>query len=1444
MTKGATTLTTRKRLNSAARLFSTAVGLVVMGTLTSSVVRAAEALPPKSVVLDCFISTGDNHWVGSWLPVDSKASIEASLDFLKRLGVRRIYWRGLEQATWVDTFLVREENCRYAAMWKWWHQIYREVDPDRTAVEAAHRLGMEIWGVATLSDWGSSADAPCSGDFPHNSESRLRIGHPEWIPVDRSGLLKQGGPIELGYPEARRALVDLHMKFMKRDGYDGLIFLTYAENYSTRFQDEFGFNDPVVQEFKRRTGLDIRTQPFNRTASRDDWYALRGEYVTQYLRELKTELAGSGKRLGLFINPAETHFPQPWNVPELILTAGHIYFDLETWVREGIVDELVAYGSSGLQLRATENLLWLTRQTKTSVSAITSSPFAERWKPFHQRGVATAIAVGEEDAYLERIDLPAQPLEALRGTDDLARLKALSQVIHGKTRATVAELAAFAKHANLLVRRMTLKALAALADPQAIAIIEAGLEDPENGGRCAAAEALRLVNRPESAAKLLAAVDRFGTHSLVEIATIALTKIQPPPRGELATAALGSKNPMVRVAAMRTFRYMATEELVPVLERGLVDPERGARFAAAEALANLTRSPRAVEVLIAATRHDDPVVSDRAATSLGAIAARRAKEVEPLRPRILEALEKLYAKLGTGCQRSDADWGYRPVGNALLKLGPEGEKVLQAFMEQRCDRRLAEFAWKSLWIRQDNGTFSEVTEKENEQAFRHRPGSQSAAAAGPSRSAAPSITASRRALDFYVDPEKGSDAADGRSPESKAGSGPFKTIAHAITTALPGDTIHLAPTTYTQECVLFRNKSGEPGRPITLDGHGAVIDGSDPLIEADWREVSPGLYRNSVLYSKTLHSSEAFVSRFGLVIRGRLNRMGRSGKGRCDPYKAVADLNSGEWTYQPADGHAFYLKIAPNETLSRYAIRVPTRVTAVQIYGNVSHIVIRNITGRHVLNDGFGLTSGSARNETGYKVRDIVFENVKAFECCDDGMSSHADSELRVDGLEVDGCATGIGNCGSDTIRRLVTRNIHGVDLYYYGGRHVLENSHVGADGNLAALTMTTQFGNARWLADPARGALHEGWDRCVLQMKNVVFNGAQVPDKRPAKVLVGDRCVLETTGATLSGLSPVVAKGGSLRLTGQPSPSDGSRPAAAKAPASWPKATLANVPYGGHQRQVLDFYKAESARPAPLVIFIHGGGWVAGDKNLHGVRMQQCLAEGISVVSINYRYCWEAQLAGVKPPIKWPLEDAARAVQFVRSKAAEWNIDKQRIAATGGSAGGCSSLWLALHDDLADPSSSDPVARESTRLWCAAATGAQTSLDPRQLKEWTPNSCYGGHAFGFMDPTKTGSRDTQFAAFLAARDQIFPWIKEYSPIELASADDPPIYLLYNDPPALGQEQKDPTHTANYGVKLQEKLRSVGVECELDYPAASEEVHPKASRYLIRKLKAPAARKN
>jgi len=183
---------------------------------------------------------------------------------------------------------------------------------------------------------------------------------------------------------------------------------------------------------------------------------------------------------------------------------------------------------------------------------------------------------------------------------------------------------------------------------------------------------------------------------------------------------------------------------------------------------------------------------------------------------------------------------------------------------------------------------------------------------------------------------------------------------------------------------------------------------------------------------------------------------------------------------------------------------------------------------------------------------------------------------------------------------------------------------------------------------------------------------------------------------------------------------------------ASVPQPTLSEVRYGEHERHVLDFWKVESDGPTPLVFVVHGGGWRGGEKErVHRfVDVQQLLDAGISVVAINYHLMKHIKGTGIMPPVKAPMYNAACALQFVRSQADEWNIDKERIGAAGGSAGACTSLWLAYHEDLADPESKDPVARESSRSYCAAVMGPQTSLDPKQMKEWTPNSRYGGHAF------------------------------------------------------------------------------------------------------------------
>jgi acetyl esterase/lipase len=297
----------------------------------------------------------------------------------------------------------------------------------------------------------------------------------------------------------------------------------------------------------------------------------------------------------------------------------------------------------------------------------------------------------------------------------------------------------------------------------------------------------------------------------------------------------------------------------------------------------------------------------------------------------------------------------------------------------------------------------------------------------------------------------------------------------------------------------------------------------------------------------------------------------------------------------------------------------------------------------------------------------------------------------------------------------------------------------------------------------------------------------------------------------------------------------------AKKEPPARPEPTAADVVYGqDSERQKLDFWQAKSNQPTPLVLLIHGGGWMAGDKTGYGTSaIQPYLDAGISVASINYRFIPQAMEQNVQPPVKACLHDAARALQTLRSKAEQWNLNPERVGATGGSAGACTSLWLALRDDLADPNNADPIARQSTRLTCAAVNGAQTSLDPKELREWIPNAIYGGHAFGFAQKGRT--RQQEFELLIANREQVLPWIKEYSPIELVSPDDPPIYLDYPNqkkPPQIGQTETDPTHSAMYGVQLAGKLSSAGVEVVVSYPGHEDAKYASISKFLIDKLNA------
>jgi acetyl esterase len=271
------------------------------------------------------------------------------------------------------------------------------------------------------------------------------------------------------------------------------------------------------------------------------------------------------------------------------------------------------------------------------------------------------------------------------------------------------------------------------------------------------------------------------------------------------------------------------------------------------------------------------------------------------------------------------------------------------------------------------------------------------------------------------------------------------------------------------------------------------------------------------------------------------------------------------------------------------------------------------------------------------------------------------------------------------------------------------------------------------------------------------------------------------------------------------------------------PAPTHKEVSYGPHPRNVLDFWQAKSEKPTPLVVYIHGGGFRAGSKDSLPARTLRTLLDaGISVAAINYRYATQG-------PLPASHHDARRALQFLRSRSKEWNLDKERIGAFGGSAGAQLCMYLAFHDDMADPKSSDPIARESTRLRCVASNGGQTTMDLDWWKEHIP-----GYTKAHRDPLELFGVKT--------REEYLDKARDVSALSLISRDDPPLFMTYRMTPDE-PEPKNPArvlgwrvHHVAFGIHLQKRMQELGVESHLRYPGARTR-YPSMEAFLVAKLK-------
>ena len=258
-------------------------------------------------------------------------------------------------------------------------------------------------------------------------------------------------------------------------------------------------------------------------------------------------------------------------------------------------------------------------------------------------------------------------------------------------------------------------------------------------------------------------------------------------------------------------------------------------------------------------------------------------------------------------------------------------------------------------------------------------------------------------------------------------------------------------------------------------------------------------------------------------------------------------------------------------------------------------------------------------------------------------------------------------------------------------------------------------------------------------------------------------------------------------------------------------RATFENEKYGDHPRNRFDIWLAKSETPTPLVVYIHGGGFFGGDKSKYfdSEDLVRFLDAGVSVATINYRFMTEAPYG-----IKACFNDSKRCLQYIRYHAKKYNIDKNRIACSGGSAGAGTALWLAFSDDMADLQNEDPVLRESTRLISAGAFSTQSTYDIFQWEKIigipmsdTPEQLQAiALAFGIKNLNGVDLFEQQKIR------------EELDFLSKMDKNDPPIFVFNKHKNGIPTNEDELNHHPLHAKAIKEKADEVGLEAIVYIP--------------------------
>lgn len=209
------------------------------------------------------------------------------------------------------------------------------------------------------------------------------------------------------------------------------------------------------------------------------------------------------------------------------------------------------------------------------------------------------------------------------------------------------------------------------------------------------------------------------------------------------------------------------------------------------------------------------------------------------------------------------------------------------------------------------------------------------------------------------------------------------------------------------------------------------------------------------------------------------------------------------------------------------------------------------------------------------------------------------------------------------------------------------------------------------------------------------------------------------------------------------------------------------DVPYGPLEDELVDIYLPnEGDGPFPVIVMVHGGGWVEGDKNYLEVHSgMRALPFGFAVASIRYRLAPEH-------PHPAQIHDVKAAIRFVRANAGKYSLDPNRIAVFGGSAGGHLAALAgtsANRPELTDRSLGNPDVDESVQAvvdWYGPIWVDRTAKDFEALGVYT-------------DAQQAASREEWLCALLQCTPEELP--------EKAAAFSPATYITKDCPPFLIQ---------------------------------------------------------